>query len=67
MVHELLRDLGGMVEVTGDGGATFVITLPVAPELPEMPEAPEGRGADGGDDATCADSANRATPEGDSA
>ncbi|KAF5028206.1 Adaptive-response sensory-kinase SasA [anaerobic digester metagenome] len=61
VVHELLRDLGGMVEVTGEGGATFVITLPVAPDVPTVPESQD---PDGGDDATCA---NRSTLEGDSA
>ena len=56
VVHELLRDLGGMVEVTGDGGATFVIILPVASELPPAPGEPGGPDDSDieDDDATCA-------------
>lgn len=32
VVHELMRELGGEVEVEGAGGATFYLTLPAAPQ-----------------------------------
>lgn len=76
VVHELLRDLGGMVEVTGDGGATFVITLPVAPDVPNAPDAPDAavipddRAAADGDGIICpapdarADNGDSDNPEG---